>query len=390
MQSDDSHEPLHPLARSTNAGARETSWLAAALLVVISTLSALLAAEVVLRFVLGPPVHFVHPQESYAFDPEIGHRLVPGDRAFTHAEPVEINSAGLRGPEYAPSPPIGTTRILALGDSQTFGNGLPRDATWPYLLEATLERAHPGVRFEVINGGVSGTDTWQHARLLERWSVQYRPDAVVLAVYVNDVVRRHEPAAPELTNSWKHRIAYVMKRSAVVSFGWSWGRRIASSGEGAERELRLIRGEPDPELAASWAEVASSLAQMGRFCDERGIPFWIAVLPRRDQVSGVLRDTAFNRRVVDLASAAGIQAVDLLEPLQRAFRARGSALFIPWDGHNSRLANEVVARQLTGILGPRLANTAGAARPALNRGAHRYANRETLASAKVRPAPGAP
>jgi hypothetical protein len=93
---------------------------------------------------------------------------------------------------------------------------------------------------------------------------------------------------------------------------------------------------------------------------------------------------------VDIASAAGIPAVDLLEPLQRAFSARGSALFIPWDGHNSRLANEVVARQLTGILGPRLANTSGAARSALNGGAHRYANRETLASAEVRPAPGAP
>jgi hypothetical protein len=390
LQSEDSHQLLHPARSADAAATTEASWLAAALLVAISTLSGFGAAELVLRFVLGPPVHFVYPQESYAFDPEIGHRLVPGDRAFTHAEPVEINSAGLRGPEYAASPPSGSRRILALGDSQTFGNGLPRDATWPYLLEVTLERTHPGVRFEVINGGVSGTDTWQHARLLERWAAQYRPDAVVLAFYVNDVVRRHEPQAPELTNSWKHRLAYAMKRSAVVSFGWSWARRITSSGEGAERELRLIRGDPDPELAASWAEVASSLAQMGRFCDESGIPFWIAVLPRRDQVSGVLRDTAFNRRVVDIASAAGIPAVDLLEPLQRAFSARGSALFIPWDGHNSRLANEVVARQLTGILGPRLANTSGAARSALNGGAHRYANRETLASAEVRPAPGAP
>lgn len=50
--------------------------------------------------------------------------LRPMLTAFTHDRPVRTNSLGLRDREVAPDPAPGTIRVLALGDSQTFGNGL--------------------------------------------------------------------------------------------------------------------------------------------------------------------------------------------------------------------------------------------------------------------------
>jgi hypothetical protein len=40
----------------------------------------------------------------------------------------------------------------------------------------------------------------------------------------------------------------------------------------------------------------------------------------------------------------------MLEPLQEAYDEYGKALFIPWDGHNSKLANKIVARSLADSL----------------------------------------
>ena len=92
--------------------------LCGSLLVAISVL------ELSLRVLYPPPVRFLYPQESYDFDPEMGHALRPGQMAFTHDRPVLTSSLGIRDREIAPESAPGTLRVLALGDSQTFGNGL--------------------------------------------------------------------------------------------------------------------------------------------------------------------------------------------------------------------------------------------------------------------------
>src|SRR6185295_13953410 len=65
---------------------------------------------------------------------------------------VEINSLGLRGPEIGRTPPADITRVLAVGDSQTFGFYLENDQTWPARLEARLRA--DGSEVEVVNAGV--------------------------------------------------------------------------------------------------------------------------------------------------------------------------------------------------------------------------------------------
>jgi hypothetical protein len=61
----------------------------------------------------------------------------------------------LRNPPFAPQPEPGVFRILALGDSTTFGWGVAQEQAWPAQLEAAL-RAR-GAEVEVINAGVPAT-----------------------------------------------------------------------------------------------------------------------------------------------------------------------------------------------------------------------------------------
>lgn len=315
-----------------------------------SLLFAALAGELVLRIVVGPPAVFRYPQERYAFDPELGHRLVAGQRAFTHDAPVRTNSQGLRDDEHPAVPPAGVRRMLALGDSETFGNGLPEAETWPKQLEAALARTAGAPRWEVLNAGVPGTDTWQHERLLDRLAGAYRFDVVVLALYPNDVVPA--PAAVTdtgvLSNGPMLRAAYLLKRSALLTALWEARvplRAWIAGDPGARYEYDVVAGVPDSGAERGWAQVARSLAAMQARAAQAGARFVLLAIPRRDQVAGAAGD-GWNRRLAAIAAAQGIPLVDGLAPLRAAWPRYGRKLFIAWDGHDSALANQVLAEAL--------------------------------------------
>jgi hypothetical protein len=67
---------------------------------------------------------------------------------------ARINSLGLRGAEVSREPTPGTLRVLALGDSGTFGFYVQDDETLPAQLAAQLTQA--GWSVEAINGGCGG------------------------------------------------------------------------------------------------------------------------------------------------------------------------------------------------------------------------------------------
>ena len=171
------------------------------------------ALETGLRVVFGSPVHFRYPQPRYVSDPAIGHWMQPGQQSFNHDQPLSVNSVGIRGPDYPRKAPPGTHRVLALGDSQTFGNGLRDSDTWPALLERQLVSKPSALRWEVLNGGLPATDTWQHERMLERLARSYEFDTVILGFYVNDVTGIYSAGDPEKrTNTLRMRTGtvYVM------------------------------------------------------------------------------------------------------------------------------------------------------------------------------------
>ena len=313
--------------------------------------------ELALRSLYPPPARFLYPQEFYDFDPEIGFRLRPGQTAFTHDRPVRVNSLGLRDGEIATELVPGRRRVLALGDSQTFGNGLDLADTWPKQLEHILEKSGR-TTWEVVNAGIPGTDTWQHEILLRRFLGKVNPHVVILAFYVNDVVPRYDPRivdASALTNTWHKRVAYLLKRSAVLTWiydreFWPWFWFGRQSARERSMEEAVLDGRNDPRVERGWRQVEQSLATMKVACDARHVKLFVAILPRRDQVAGLLAGRAYNERARAIARGYGIEAIDLLEDLSAAYRSDGNALFIPWDGHNSAIANRVIAARLASTL----------------------------------------
>jgi acyl-CoA thioesterase-1 len=96
---------------------------------------------------------------------------------------------GMKQPALAENPP---TRILVLGDSLVAGHGLPQGKAFPDMLQQAL--LTEGVEASVINAGVSG-DTTAGGLVRLDWSLADNPDAAIIVLGGNDLLRGLEPDA---------------------------------------------------------------------------------------------------------------------------------------------------------------------------------------------------
>ena len=81
-----------------------------------------------------------------------------------------------------PLPP--GSRIIAFGDSLTYGVGTTRDKSYPAVLSGLTG-------LEVINAGVSGETTVEGLGRLERELDKNQPDLLILLEGGNDILRNH-------------------------------------------------------------------------------------------------------------------------------------------------------------------------------------------------------
>ena len=114
----------------------------------------------------------------YGMVPGTSHRWVTDE----FEEVAQINRHGLRGS------PIGEKerpRIIVLGDSMTFGQGVRDEETYASQLEGMFYS--DGLSVQVINAGVKGYGTDQAYKLFTTRLRGSNPDIVVLALYANDL-----------------------------------------------------------------------------------------------------------------------------------------------------------------------------------------------------------
>jgi lysophospholipase L1-like esterase len=158
---------------------------------------------------------FYHP---FARDP------VPGDEYTTLGVKVYLVTPGPYNVE-APltSKPPGTTRVVCLGDSSTFGAEVRRDQAYPQVLQRVLRLCYPAKNVEVWNFGKHGYTSYQGRLLIESVWDRARPDVLTFYFGVNDAV--FAPIRPD--KEWQD-----VPR---------WGLRLHRSLYGRSRLYALLR-----------------------------------------------------------------------------------------------------------------------------------------------------
>ena len=98
---------------------------------------------------------------------------------FFQDKTYHINRLGLRGPDINAAKTL--PRLITLGNSCTFGWGVPLEQTYARQLQRNL-----GNRYEVINGAVPGYTSFQGKTFLEEDLIKLQPDIITVMFAWND------------------------------------------------------------------------------------------------------------------------------------------------------------------------------------------------------------
>jgi lysophospholipase L1-like esterase len=305
----------------------------------------------------------------------------PGQNAFNLATPVSTNSLGLRNPEVSASKTAGRRRILAVGDSHTFGFAVAEPDTWPRRLERLLRAEPDAIDAEVINAGVEGLAIEQELQFVKDRLLQLQPDDVILAYYWNDMPMTVEPLA-----AWPDGQPLVppsmrAPAAATTATGESSGgaqlvERIRTAAKNSYLLYLLVqrvpmlqmaafpsiettwkrlslKGESSPAIQASWAFVRAQLADLKALSLQARFEPWVLVVPLFEQMTTDEYGTGgYQAHVFRLCQDLGIRVIEPLEAIRRIAPTYPD-FFIPFDGHPNGRIYEVVAAEAARALKPR-------------------------------------
>jgi lysophospholipase L1-like esterase len=299
---------------------------------------------------------------------DLPYRLRPGVEATFGGVRVRVDSLGLRGGEVSTMPAPDAVRILALGDSVVFGQGVAEDETVTAVLARKLsERWKKPV--EVLNSGTQGYDTVAEAAYLAGPGLALAPAGVVVGMSLNDydvapsydatgVLTRRSASPPGLLAHSEFLLLLRWLRT------WSRGELLTQMLERtndakrtptpatnpaaasvdalvAREHLRFYR-EPDP---GAWARLRGGLERLRDTAAARGIWLVVAIFPESYQVGVDAPDLTPQQWLLALCAEAKVACLDL----QPAFAAAGGDLFQDTQHPNARghaVAAEAIAAAL--------------------------------------------
>jgi len=318
--------------------------------------------------------------------------------------PVRINRRGLRDDEVAIPAPAGTLRILGLGDSFLFGQGVRQEETLDAALEKALSRRF-GCRVEFINAGVPSFGTADQLDWLKAEGWSYKPDAVLLLFFDNDpqdsIVRetytvvggklRPYPRRESATPIPAERLPAVLQRDMFATgapnrpepqrSGWLSRHlhlaRLVRQVIAARQPSAVEVSQRQMEERRTLALTTALLLEIERQCRERDVPFVVALMPDPAQTFRRRRagpsPTSLRDHYAPMTRAlekAGVRVIDLL-PTLRAADPTGKTTFFQKDRHltarGHRVAAEALEQPLADALAPALARTDRGSRTAPER-----------------------
>ncbi len=296
-----------------------------------------------------------------------------------------INAEGLRGEsEYAPLPPNGITRLIAFGDSYTFGDEVQDKHAYPEM----VERMFRG--YEVLNFGVSAYGTDQALMRYRRSGRERGAHVVCMGMLLENIgrnVNRYRPLWYPRTGSPIAKPRFLLGRDQQLELV-----PLVYASEDAFRDA-VLDGSVLADLAEHeywdrpqpWTGTLSAFARIGAglwaysqrqprklWQDTSGEAFQLTVeilatfraealadgaqeavlllFPYKDDLQGYLEsgERYWSGLLTEL-ERRGIPYIDLVPPLaqkHRNLKSEGRKGTVYFGGHLSSVGNSVVATEL--------------------------------------------
>lgn len=351
----------NPLSTTSSAGASKKSapvssrrrrWLARLIVVFFALAVGFGICEIIARMLFGAPLAEQLPLATLQANKTRGWEMAPNTVHYCYHHRVEVNNLGLRG-RNVPAKVPGDFRVLALGDSMIYGQGVATEETIPAYMEEILRASDPKKygQCHVINAGLRGYSTNQELALLKELGPAISPDVLVLFWFWNDFWESDVPGSYEILTAkgpvaadigdkpegWplrKWQGKQLLRRSALLCYlhDVHKERKISyPSSEMVAQELKKLEG---------FLGEFDSLARQGNY------QLILALAPDANSLVGDHPDKEVRAQVAQVAAKYGIPIVNLDQSLSDLYQRTKILPVIPFDSHYTPPANEVMARQV--------------------------------------------
>lgn len=264
---------------------------------------------------------------------------------------VRHNHYGYRGAEFDEVKSAGVYRVAVMGDSFTYGNGVPEAQRFSNVVGARLRDR----RVEVLNFGFPGNNWPEHVRTLETRVLRLRPDFVLLQWGSNDIELDRDVAGrpripPIVTNRERHE--WLHEHSAlytIVNARWIGYRLRQAMGDSYDRYLTRLYADPGSEGARAAGRLMRRFIAL---CRERHVGLGIVLVPDAAVPLGADYPYRFmHDQVHGICRAEGVACEDLLRDFA-ALPDRTALWVTPLDSHPSVLANRLIADRVMTAFAP--------------------------------------
>ncbi len=277
------------------------------------------------------------------------HKFVPFARTgrFTPA----INELGFRqSPVGSDASAPDVLRILCLGDSFTFGDGIERgEDRFTDLIEARLNadasQHAAGRKFHVYNAGVSGSRPTNWVQYMSRILPTYRPDAVFAVFFLRDgtelctSLRCFTTTIEDLKARYARKFGYRFSclarifyaRLIMRDFSEDYRKKVVNSYLGSNRQR------------ATWVKQQVALRDIRDRCRALGVELQLIVFPLLFDLDRYPYESV-EQEIARFAREADIPCFSLLEGF-RGHNAR-SLWVAPHDQHPNEKGHRIAADTL--------------------------------------------
>ena len=256
---------------------------------------------------------------------------------------VQTNSDGLRNVEELDG--SHDMRILAIGDSFTFGPYVPNEDTWPSQLERLVNVSlHPHATVQVLNAGVAGYTIVDEYHYLKERGLALEPDLVVLAFFPNDITDMRGPQRDYLARPaqqvygtnfmrWARvTLINLEQRFAILRFAHSLKARMVSRQAQDRKNVEaeqakgqstnsffdcdaFNRAQNEPAHSC-WNAYREWFVKTTSMLDESNVPMLVVAIPDYRQLPDAGYANQPQRFVSQLSEDAGVRFLDLMPALR--------------------------------------------------------------------------
>jgi hypothetical protein len=306
------------------------------------------------------------PYSYVVFDARLGWKLYPDPRVNVMVPEGLRAGSGFPGyrstRSYALEGGENTKRIVAVGDSHTFGWRLRVTDAYPHLLESLCDGT------EVINMAVPGYGVDQELLLLSEYGLRFSPDVVVVGFYPDDMLRNlvafraHERfPKPRFTLGESGRgLTYApppVGGEFLVDGSYLLGERshVGPLSVGLwkhSRLFRLITVEGYKTLGymgvgEAWKLNEAVLTEFATLAEQRSFELVVLFIPAEKGMNSLVGGIVYSRLealMKEWATRRGVELLDLT-PTFRELYGRESGLYLR-DGHLGKAGHEVAAKKI--------------------------------------------